>query len=182
MQEERLISPPDSVSFVELEHVHDGLKGGILAEISELIDASAFINGPQVAAFERAFAAYCGAAYCVGVASGLDALRLGLLAGGIEPGDEVILPALTFVATIEAVRQAGGVPVLADVTEDDYALDVERAEAAISRRTRFLLPVHLHGQMADLGALRRPGSSRRSRSRERRSRRTRSPRWGRRRT
>ena len=130
------------------------LKSTLIAEISELIDSGAFINGPQVAAFETAFGDYCGADHCVGVASGLDALRLGLMAAGIEPGDEVIVPANTFVATLEGVTQAGGVPVLADISEDDYNIDRAAVEAALTDRTQFLMPVHLYGQMADMRALR----------------------------
>ena len=87
------------------------------------------------------------------MASGLDALRLGLLAAGLEPGDEVVVPANTFVATVEAVTQAGGIPVLVDASWLDYNLDVEAAGAAVTSRTRFLLPVHLYGQLADLRAL-----------------------------
>jgi dTDP-3-amino-3,4,6-trideoxy-alpha-D-glucose transaminase len=150
---ERAARPVVAVPFVDLRPMHDGLKAGLLAEISELIDSGAFINGPQVAEFERAFAAYCGTADCVGLASGLDALRLTLLAAGIEPGDEVIVPANTFVATVEAVAQAGASPVLADASEEDWNLDPRAAEAAVTHRTRFLMPVHLYGQLADMRAL-----------------------------
>ena len=87
------------------------------------------------------------------MASGLDALRLGLLATGLEPGDEVIVPAATFVATVEAVTQAGGVPVVVDISEGDYCLDSEAAEAAVGPRTHSLMPVHLYGQMADMATL-----------------------------
>jgi dTDP-4-amino-4,6-dideoxygalactose transaminase len=125
----------------------------VLGEISKLIDTAAFTNGPQVQEFETAFAAFCGTNHCVGLASGLDALRLALGGIGIEPGDEVILPANTFVATAEAVSQAGGTPVLVDITERDYNLDPSAIEAAIGPRTRFLMPVHLYGQLADMSAL-----------------------------
>jgi dTDP-4-amino-4,6-dideoxygalactose transaminase len=150
---ERAARPRVAVPFVDLRLMHDGLKAALLADVSELVDSGAFTNGPQVAEFERAFAEYCGAAQCVGLASGLDALRLALIAHGIEPGDEVILPANTFVATIEAVAQAGGIPVLADVSQEDLNLDPASVEAALSPRTRYLLPVHLYGQLADLRAL-----------------------------
>jgi dTDP-4-amino-4,6-dideoxygalactose transaminase len=131
------------------EEIHDR----ILAGVRRLLATGAFTNGPEVARFEAAFARYCGAAECVGVASGLDAIRLTLLAAGLRPGDEVIVPANTFLATFEAVTQAGGVPVPADVSERDYNLDPAAAEAAVSPRTSFLLPVHLYGQMADMRAL-----------------------------
>jgi dTDP-4-amino-4,6-dideoxygalactose transaminase len=141
------------VPFLDLEPMHAPLKESLLLEIAELIDSGAFTNGPQVAAFERAFAEFCGVDHCVGVASGLDALRLALIAGGIAPGDEVIVPANTFVATLEAVTQAGGRPVVVDVSEDDYNLDADLAAAAVTGRTRALVPVHLYGQLADMGRL-----------------------------
>jgi dTDP-4-amino-4,6-dideoxygalactose transaminase len=146
--------PLVSVPFLDLACMHRELKDELLAEIADLIDTGAFTNGPQVAAFEERFATYCGARHCVGVASGLDALRLALIAGGLEPGDEVVVPAHTFVATLEAVTQAGGVPVPADVSEDDLNLDPDAAAAAIGPRTRILMPVHLYGQVADVVRLR----------------------------
>ena len=139
--------------FVDLAPSHAPIAEAVVAEIAELIGSGQFTNGPQVAAFEREFAAYCGVPYCIGLASGLDALRLALLAAGIERGDEVIVPADTFIATFEAVTQAGGVPVPAEVSETDYNLDPEAAEAAASARSRFLLPVHLYGQLSDMRAL-----------------------------
>jgi dTDP-4-amino-4,6-dideoxygalactose transaminase len=145
------------VPFLDLGPVHAGLKAEILGDVADLIDSGAFTNGPAVAEFERAFAAYCGARRCVGVSSGLDALRLALHAAVLSPGDEVIVPALTFAATFEAVVQAGGVPVPADVSERDYNLDPIAAAAAVGRHTRFLLPVHLYGQLADVLALRALG-------------------------
>jgi dTDP-4-amino-4,6-dideoxygalactose transaminase len=144
-----------SVPFLDLAPSHSPIKEQLLADIGELIDSGAFTNGPQVATFEAAFAAFCRRNHCVGVASGLDALRLALVACGIAPRDEVILPANTFVATAEAVTQAGGTPVLVDVGEADYNLDPAAVEAAIGPRTRFLLPVHLYGQLADMQALTR---------------------------
>jgi dTDP-4-amino-4,6-dideoxygalactose transaminase len=143
-----------AVPFLDLAPTHAPLKEALLEEIGELFDTGAFTNGPAVGRFEEAFAAYCGVDHCVGVASGLDALRLGLLATWLEAGDQVIVPAATFVATLEAVRQAGGVPVLADISDDDYGLDPAAAAAAVDSRTRALMPVHLYGQMADMRALR----------------------------
>jgi dTDP-4-amino-4,6-dideoxygalactose transaminase len=142
-----------AVPFLDLAPAHAPLKDAVLAEIGELFDSGAFTNGPAVARFEAEFAAYCGVDHCVGVASGLDALRLALLAAGLERGDEVVVPAATFVATLEAVTQAGGVPVPADVSDEDYCLDAAAAAAAVGPRTRALLPVDLYGQMADLRAL-----------------------------
>jgi dTDP-4-amino-4,6-dideoxygalactose transaminase len=144
-----------SVPFLDLSHMHVPLKAQLLDEIGELFDSAAFINGPAVAEFESAFASYCHAAHCVGVASGLDALRLGLIASGLEPGDEVIVPAMTFVATLEAVTQAGGVPVVVDISTTDYCVDVTAGAHAIGDRTRAVIPVHLYGQLADMRSVRR---------------------------
>ena len=142
-----------SVPFVDLGLLHAPIETELLSEIAELVGSGRFVNGPQVAAFEEAFADWCGAAHCVGTASGLDALRLALVAIGLEQGDEVVIPAMTFVATAEAVTQAGGRPILADISESDWNLDPAAAEAAVSDRTRVLLPVHLYGQMAAMEPL-----------------------------
>lgn len=148
------------VPFVDLRHSNDPVRDEVLDAVSALIESGAFVNGPAVAEFEQAFAAYCGTSDCVGLASGLDALRLVLIAAGLGPGDEVIAPAHTFVATVEAVTQAGCTPVLADVSELDYTLDPAAAESAATERTAALLPVHLYGQMADVRALRALAESR----------------------
>ena len=113
------------------------------------------MNGPYVELFEEQFAAYAGREHCVGVASGLDALRLGLQALGEERGDEVVVPALTFIATFEAVVQAGCRCIVVDVCEDDVGMDPAAAAAAVTDRTRCLMPVHLYGQMADVPRSRR---------------------------
>lgn len=143
----------EPIPFLDLSHVHEGVKDSILEDVAALIDTNRYINGPAVSEFEAAFATYCGTAHCAGVSSGLDALRLILIATAISPGDEVIVPANTFVATIEAVTQAGARPVLVDASEDDFNLDVAAVDAAVTNSTRFLLPVHLYGQMADMRAL-----------------------------
>jgi len=151
--------PKLGVPFLDLSASNARLTRQLLVDIERLLESGVFTNGPNVASFEDAFAAYCGTTHCVGVASGLDALRLGLSAAGLEDGDEVIVPAATFVATVEAVIQAGGVPVLADISEEDYCLDVDAASAAVSARTHSFMPVHLYGQLADLRALKREALS-----------------------
>jgi dTDP-3-amino-3,4,6-trideoxy-alpha-D-glucose transaminase len=138
---------------MDFGHVSESLRGEILEAIAEVVDTAMFVNGPLVETFEADFAAYCGTEFCVGTASGLDALRLALLAAGIEPGDEVIVPAQTFIATWEAVTQAGGAPVPVDISEVDYALDVAIAADVVGPRTRFIIPVHLYGQLADMAAV-----------------------------
>jgi dTDP-4-amino-4,6-dideoxygalactose transaminase len=142
------------VPFVDLWPSHGPLRDDVLAGVDALLASGAFTNGPQVADFEEAFAAWCGVSEAVGIANGLDALRLGLIALGLAPGDEVVIPAQTFVATAEAVLQAGGVPVLADVEEHSACLDPEAVDAVVTERTRALVPVHLFGRLADMDGLR----------------------------
>jgi dTDP-4-amino-4,6-dideoxygalactose transaminase len=153
MSAEQLTEARVGVPFLDLAPSHSALKTELLADIADLLDSGAFTNGPHVERFERAFAEYCGVDHCVGVASGLDALRLGLIASGVESGDEVIVPAVTFVATLEAVTQAGGRPVVVDILETDYCIDPDAAADRIGSRTRAVLPVHLYGQMADMRML-----------------------------
>ena len=143
----------DEVPFLDLSISTQQIEDGILEDVRGLLASNAFVNGPQVAEFEAEFAGYCGTSDCVAVASGLDALRLGLSALDLARGAEIIVPALTFVATWEAVSQAGAVPVPVDVTDTDYNIDVSAVEAAYSSRAAGVMPVHLYGQMADMASL-----------------------------
>ena len=120
-----------------------------------VMERSHFILGPEVAAFEEEFAAYCGAKYCVGCSNGLDALQLILRAAGIGPGDEVIVPAHTFVATWMAVSAVGATPIGADCEIDTCNISPKAVESAITPRTRAIIAVHLYGRPADMRALRR---------------------------
>jgi dTDP-4-amino-4,6-dideoxygalactose transaminase len=140
------------VPFLDLRSTHESLREKIVSGLDRIIDSGAFVNGPDVTAFEEEWAAYCGSAHCVGVASGLDALRLSLLACGAGPGDEVVVPAMTFVATAEAVTQTGATPVLVDIGPD-ATIDVHAVAAAVGTRTRAIVPVHLYGQLADMSAI-----------------------------
>ncbi|MGO4689570.1 DegT/DnrJ/EryC1/StrS family aminotransferase [Glaciibacter sp. 2TAF33] len=115
--------------------------------------SAAFIGGSEVATFEREYAAYIGVRHCVGVANGTDAVELALRAVGIRPGDEVIIPVNTFIATAEAATRMGAVPVFVDVDEDFLLIDPSAVEAAITPRTRAIVPVHLYGQTAPMDAL-----------------------------
>ena len=112
-----------------------------------------FVLGPEVESFEHCFAAYTGAKHCVGVGNGLEALALALAAHGIGNGDEVIVPAATAVATWLAVTQVGAVPVPAAVSEATWTLEPDRLDAAVTPRTRAVIPVHLYGHPADLGPI-----------------------------
>jgi dTDP-4-amino-4,6-dideoxygalactose transaminase len=148
-----------AVPFLDLSHSHRPVAAGVLQDVEELLGTGAFTNGPHVARFEEAFARYAGAVHCVGLSNGLDALRLCIQALGLRPGDEVLVPAMTFVATFEAVSQAGCVPVPVDVSDADFCIDVDAAAAAIGERTRMILPVHLYGRVADMAAVRTLGAS-----------------------
>jgi dTDP-4-amino-4,6-dideoxygalactose transaminase len=139
-----------TVPFMDLRHVNACVADLVLADVADTIAGSAFVEGPAIARFERMFADYCGVHEAVAVASGLDALRLALIALGVGAGDEVIVPAETFIATFEAVSQAGATPVVVDVTDSDYTIDPDQVEACIGPRTRAVVPVHLYGQMADM--------------------------------
>jgi dTDP-3-amino-3,4,6-trideoxy-alpha-D-glucose transaminase len=149
------VSAGVNVPFLDLSRIHEPLREQILEDVDELLRSGAFANGPQVIAFEQAYSAWLGRTCTVGVGNGLDALRLGLQALGVGPGDEVVVPAQTFVATWEAVSQVGAVPVPADISPTDYCLDPASAAAAVTGRARALLPVDLYGQLADMPALRR---------------------------
>jgi dTDP-4-amino-4,6-dideoxygalactose transaminase len=146
-------TPVMGVPFLDLAPSHAPLKAKLLLEIGELIDAGDFANGAQVAEFEQAFARYCGTSASVGVANGLDGLRLSLLAAGVGRGDEVVVPAMTFVASFEAVAQVGATPVPIDISSADYGLALDALQSAIGSRTRAVMPVHLYGQLVDMGGL-----------------------------
>jgi dTDP-4-amino-4,6-dideoxygalactose transaminase len=144
-----------AVPFVDLGPSTRAIKGAFLSDVAELLDAGAFVNGSAVELFEREFAEACGRRFAIGTGSGLDALTIGLRALGLDEGDEVIVPAMTFIATFEAVVHARGRVSVVDVHEDDACMDPAAAEAAVGERTRFLLPVHLYGQMSDVRSLSR---------------------------
>jgi dTDP-4-amino-4,6-dideoxygalactose transaminase len=142
-----------SIPLVNLTRQYEKLAADIDEAIREVCARGDFILGRAVTDFELAFAEYIGAKHCVGVASGTDALHLILRALGIGPGDEVIVPGNTFIATAQAVWCAGAVPVLVDCDEHTATIDVAAAAAAVTARTKAILPVHLYGQPADLDPL-----------------------------
>src|ERR1035437_8012856 len=138
------------IPFVDLRAQYHSIKQEVDAAIARVLENSAFILGSEVAAFEKEFAAYCGALYAAGVNSGTSALHLALLAAGVGPGDEVITVPFTFVDTVAAVGYTGARPVFVDIDPPLYTIDVGRIEAAITPRTKVILPVHLYGQPADM--------------------------------
>ncbi len=142
------------VPYLDLSAQHAPIKDELMGAIGAIIDKNAFVLGPGVDAFERRFAEFCGAKYCVAVNTGTAALHLALLAHGVGPGDEVITQADTFIATVAAIMYTGAKPILVDVTAPSYTIDVRAVEAAITPATKAILPVHLFGQPCDLDALR----------------------------
>jgi dTDP-4-amino-4,6-dideoxygalactose transaminase len=139
-----------AVPFLDLRAAYLELKPDIDAAVQRVLDSGYYILGPEVEAFEAAWAQACGAAHAIGVANGLEALHLALRAVGIGPGDEVLVPSHTYIATWLAVTQVGATPVPIEPDPLTYNLDPGRIEAAITSRTRAILPVHLYGQPADL--------------------------------
>jgi len=141
------------VPFLAFTPIYEELRGELDAAFARVMRSGWFVLGPEVEAFERAFAAYCGAPHCVGVGNGLEAMELTLRAWGIGPGDEVIVPSNTYIATWLAVSRVGARPVPVEPDARTYNIDPARIEAAITPRTKALLPVHLYGQCADMAPI-----------------------------
>jgi dTDP-4-amino-4,6-dideoxygalactose transaminase len=136
------------IPFVDLATQQAEIEDEVRLGLDSVFERTAFVGGPEVAAFEREYAGYVGVEHCVGVGNGTDALELALRALGVGPGDEVIVPANTFIATAEAVSAAGATPVLVDVDEEHLLIDPVAVERALTSRTRAIVPVHLFGQTA----------------------------------
>jgi dTDP-4-amino-4,6-dideoxygalactose transaminase len=139
-----------AVPFLDVGATYDELRSELDAAYRRVMESGWYILGQEVMAFEQEFAAYCGAEHCVGVGNGLEALHLILRACDIGPGDEVIVPANTYIATWLAVSYAGATPIPVEPDPHSYNLDPARIIAAITPRTRAILPVHLYGQTADM--------------------------------
>jgi dTDP-4-amino-4,6-dideoxygalactose transaminase len=142
-----------NVPFLDLHAAYLELKPEIDAAIAHVLESGWYILGPEVEAFEEEWAGYCGASHAVGVGNGLDALTLALRALGIGPGDEVIVPSNTYIATWLAVTAVGATPVPVEPDPSTYNIDPILIPSAITPRTKALLPVHLYGQPADLGPI-----------------------------
>lgn len=145
------------VPFLDLRAVNARLRGPLLDAAARVIDSGWYIGGAECAAFERAFADYCGVRHVIGVANGLDALSLVLRAwkelGLLQDGDEVLVPSNTYIATVLAVSQNGLAPVPVEPDERSFNLDPARIATALTPRTRAILPVHLYGRIADMEAI-----------------------------
>ena len=140
----------DSIPFLDLKAQYRQIKPEIEAAVLGALESTQFVLGPEVVAFEDRFAEYCRVPCCCAVNSGTSALHLALEAAGIGVGDEVITVSLTFVATTAAILYAGATPVFVDVDPDSWTMDPSFIEAAITPRTKAIMPVHLHGLMADM--------------------------------
>jgi dTDP-3-amino-3,4,6-trideoxy-alpha-D-glucose transaminase len=143
----------EAVPFVDLARVHTDLREDLRDAFDRVVGASSFTLGAEVEGFEEEFAAFCGTAQCVGVASGTAAITLILLAAGIGRGDEVIVPAHTYIASALGVLHAGATPIFCDVDGSTGLMDPAAAASAVSPRTAALLPVHLYGQACDMVSL-----------------------------
>ncbi|MEA3337470.1 MAG: DegT/DnrJ/EryC1/StrS family aminotransferase [Chloroflexota bacterium] len=141
------------IPVLDLKTQYDSIRGEIAEALQGVLDSGWFVLGPDVAALEREVAAYCSCAHGVGLASGTDALRLSLAALDIGPGDEVITTPFTFVATANTITRSGATPVFVDIEPDTFNIDPQQIEAAITPRTRAIIPVHLYGQPADMDAI-----------------------------
>lgn len=141
------------MQFIDLKTQYQNLKKEIDAGIQRVLDHGQYILGPEVAELEEKLAAYTGAKYCISVANGTDALQIAQMALGIGPGDEVITPGFTYIATAETVALLGAKPVYVDIDPRTYNLDPQLLEAAITPRTKAIIPVSLYGQCADYEAI-----------------------------
>lgn len=141
------------IPLVDLYRGHQHLQSDLLAAFQRVFSSSSFILGQEVESFEQDFATFCQSKYCLGVASGTDALFLALQALGVSQGDEVILPANTFIATALAVSRCGATPILIDCDPLDYTIDVQKIKPAISNKTKAIIPVHLYGHPAKMDSV-----------------------------
>lgn len=145
------------INFLDLREVNSQYSKELLNACARVIESGWYIGGNELAQFEQEFSTYCGISHCIGVANGLDALTLTLRAwlemGRLQPGDEVIVPANTYIASILAISANGLKPVLVEPDERSFNLSADNARAAITEKTRVILPVHLYGQLADMPSI-----------------------------
>lgn len=141
------------IPLLDMKEQYAGLREELLAAAQRVLDSGAFINGPEGKAFETEFASAMGAPHCVGVSNGTDAIEISLKACGVGPGDEVAVPAFTFIATASAVCSIGAKPVFVDVDEKTFAMDPAALERSLAPKVKAVVPVHLFGRPADMDAV-----------------------------
>jgi dTDP-4-amino-4,6-dideoxygalactose transaminase len=141
------------VKFMDFDGMHDAVRDELRMAVNQVVDSNVFIQGPKVEEFESKWAAFLKTGYCIGVNSGLDALELSLRALGVAEGDEVIIPANTYIATALAATHVGAIPVFVEPNPFTYLIEADRIEGVITSRTKAILPVHLYGQAVDMGAI-----------------------------
>lgn len=144
------IQTANTIPALDLRAQYASIQEEIRRAIDAVLESQIFILGPQVQALEQELAAYCGTRFAIGVASGTDALLLALYAGGVRRGDEVIVPAFSYIATADVVSLLGAAPVFADIDSATFTLDPAKLKALLTKRTRAIIPVHLYGQAADM--------------------------------
>lgn len=142
-----------TVPFIDLKSQYNALKKSIDSRIQRVLESGAYINGPEVAELETTLAKHTGTTHCIAVASGTDSLLIPLMALGVGAGDEVITTAFSFIATAETIALAGATPVFVDIERDTFNIDPSKIEAAITPKTKAIMPVSLYGQAADLDAI-----------------------------
>jgi dTDP-4-amino-4,6-dideoxygalactose transaminase len=142
-----------NIPFIDLRAGTAKIRKEIDEAIARVVDNTSFVLGPEVEGFEKEFAEFCGASFCIGTSCGTSALHVALLAFGVGPGDEVITVPNTFIATVEAIAMVGAKTVFVDVEEDTSLIDVSKVEAAITSATKAIIPVHLFGQCCDMDPL-----------------------------
>ena len=150
-------TPQRAIPLVDLKAQYETIQKDVEQAIHEVLQRGDFVLGKDVGEFESEFAEYCGTHDAVGVGSGTEALHVACRSSGVGPGDEVIVPAFTFIASALGVIHAGAKPVLVDICADDGLLDPSKIEAAITSRTKAILPVHMFGQCADMDPINQIG-------------------------
>ena len=141
------------VPFMDLSRIYETCRDDILNAVTEVLDSQRYIGGPVLTLLETQMADFVGVKHAIGVSSGTDALLVSMMAAGIGPGDEVITTPFTFFATVGSILRLGAVPVFVDIELETYNLDVHQVEAALTEKTRAILPVHLFGHMIDMAPL-----------------------------
>ena len=139
-----------NIPYLNLETIHEPIKNELKSSFEKVLNSEWFIHGQECENFEKSFAEYCGTKYCVGVGNGLDAIRVILQAYGIGAGDEVIVPANTFIATVLAISYVGATPILVDADINTYDIDTHKIEEKISAKTKAIIVVHLYGRVVDM--------------------------------